>query len=370
MIKILFFIEKLGGGGAEKVLRDLVNHMDQTRFAITVQSVWPYEEGRKLVPGVRYRSVYPVRNKWTEKLYRVEAAAGLTYALHIKDDYDIECAYLEMGTTKIMAASTNRRAKKLAWVHCDLLHAVSDIRAFEEKTAPWYRKFDRVVCVSRSVKDSFDQIFHNVFPSDVLYNVVDDDTIREKAQEAVSNAEKRRLTMLSVGTMYPPKNYPRLLRTHQRLLQEGVEHDLWILGDGVQRSQIEQFIRDNGLQDSVKLFGFQNNPYPYMKAADLIVCSSNYEGFSTAITESTILGKTIVTTDCSGMREILGDSEYGLIIENNDEAFYTGVKRMLSDLDMRREYAARAAIRGKRFSKNHLISSTEKYLEGLLQNEL
>ena len=57
MIKLLFFIEKLGGGGAEKVLRDLVNHMDQSQFDITVQSVWPYEEGKQLVPGVKYKSV-------------------------------------------------------------------------------------------------------------------------------------------------------------------------------------------------------------------------------------------------------------------------------------------------------------------------
>lgn len=51
---------------------------------------------------------------------RAEAAAGLTYPLHIKDDYDIEAAYLECGSTKIMASSTNQKALKLAWVHCDL----------------------------------------------------------------------------------------------------------------------------------------------------------------------------------------------------------------------------------------------------------
>ena len=362
MIKILFFIEKFACGGAEKVLCALVNHMDQTQFDITVQSVWPYEEGKHLAQGIKYKSVYPVRNRITEKMYRAEAAAKLTYPLHIKADYDIECAFLEAGPTKIISASTNKKAKKLAWVHCDLSKAVGDHSAYEEKTSLWYCAFDRVICVSKNVKVAFDEIFHSAFPSDVLYNVIEDQTIRKKAEEIIPNLQKRKLTMLAVGTMYPPKNYPRLLRTHKRLREEGIDHDLWILGEGEQRTQLELFIRENSLEDSVTLFGFQQNPYPYMKAADVIVCSSNYEGFSTVITESAILGKAIVTTDCSGMREILGESEFGLITENSDNAFTNGVRIMLSDHKLREKYSELALDRGKRFSMQNLVKETEDYL--------
>ena len=362
MIKILFFIEKFSKGGAEKVLRDLVNHMDQSQFDITVQSIWPYEEGNHLAPGVKYKTVYPVKNRITERIYRLEAAAKLTYPLHIKDDYDIECAFLERGPTKILAASTNKKAKKIAWVHCDLTRALKDYSAFKKKTAPWYQRYDCVACVSQNVKDAFDLIFDSAFRSEVVHNVIEDEKIRNLAEEPVPGLKKSRLTMLAVGTMYPPKNYPRLLAAHEKLLQAGVEHDLWILGDGEQRPQIEQYIRDHGLSASVKLFGFQKNPYPYMKAADMIVCSSSFEGFSTVITESTILGKAIVTTDCSGMREILGDSEYGLITENADGAFYEGLKTMLTDPELRHEYAKKAALRGKRFSMEQLVSETQNFL--------
>ena len=360
-MKILFFIEKCSGGGAEKVLRDLVNHLDRTQFDVTVQSVWPNEEGKRLAPDVKYKTVYPVRNRWTEKLYRLEAAAKLTYILHIRGGYDLECAFLESGPTKVLAASTNKKAKKLAWVHCDLSRALADPAAFEAKTAPWYRRYDCVVCVSQTVKEAFDRVFHGAYRTEVVYNVVEDEVIREKAEEAVPGLQKRRLTMLSVGTLYPPKNYPRLLKTHEQLLQAGIAHDLWILGDGEQRPEIECFIREHGLSDSVTLFGFQDNPYPYMKAADLIVCSSNYEGFSTVITESTILGKAIVTTDCSGMREILGDSEYGLITENTDEAFLEGVNRLLSNAACREEFAKKAAVRGQQFSMRELINKTQDF---------
>ena len=268
MIKILFFIETLKAGGAEKVMIDLVNHMNQSRFDITVQTVWPCDASKYLVPGIRYKAMYPSESKINRLRYRAEAESGLAYRLHIRDDYDIECAYLEMGPTKILAASTNRNAKKLAWVHCDLSRAVSDPPAYAAKTAPWYAKYDRVVCVSQSVKERFDELFHNRFYSTVLYNVIDDVAIREKALLPLpEGVNKNRFTVLSVGRFTLPKKFMRLLQAHKRLLDEGIAHDLWILGDGPERPMLEQYIGENGLRDSVWMPGFVENPYPFMREA-------------------------------------------------------------------------------------------------------
>lgn len=100
MINILFFIESLSGGGAEKVLRNLVNAMDQTKFCITVQTLYPENVEKYLALGIRYKHCYPAKNRINKLRMRAEAAAGLTYPLHIRDDYDIEVAYLESGSTK------------------------------------------------------------------------------------------------------------------------------------------------------------------------------------------------------------------------------------------------------------------------------
>lgn len=369
-IKILFVIEELTGGGAEKVLRDLVNHMDQTRFAITVQTVWPCEVSQYLVPGIRYKSMYPSESRINHLRYRVEAETGMAYRLHIKDDYDIECAYLEMGPTKVLSASTNRRAKKLAWVHCDLTRAVDDPKAYVEKVAPWYEKFDQIVCVSQSVKERFDELFAHRFDSTVLYNVIDDAAIRAKSLLPLpENVKKRRFTVLSVGRFTAQKRFIRLLQAHKRLLDEGLEHDLWILGDGPQRQMLEQYVAENGLQDSVWMPGFIENPYPYMREADLLACSSIYEGYSTFMTEGVILGKPIVTTDVSGMRELLGDSQYGLVVADDDEAFYRGMKWMLQDTAMRNDYAAKATSRGGDFCTEKLTVHTERFFEELLREK-
>lgn len=370
MIKILFFIETLEGGGAEKVLRNLVNNMDQTKFDITVQTAWPCNFEKYLVKGIKYKSMYSVRNSINSMRYRIAAEAGLAYKLYIKDDYDIECAYLEAGATKVMAASTNKKAKKLAWVHCDLKKGSNNPEEFVRKTKPYYEKFDKVLCVSENVKDSFIELFGDTVPTKVLYNTIDDGEIRRKAEMPRPNdTQKRKFTVVTLGRLAEQKGYDRLLKAHKRLVDDGIDYDLWILGEGPDRPMLEQYIKENNLEDSVKLFGFLDNPYPFVREADLLVCSSRWEGLSTFATEGVILGKPIVTTDCTGMRELLGDSECGLITENDGEALYEGMKKMLLNSELRAEYAEKAAKRGKDFSTKKLVEANESLFVGVLNNE-
>lgn len=364
MIKILFHIDTLVGGGAEKVLCNLVNHMDQSKFDITVQTVYPDDAAKYLADGIHYKSIYPSKNKFHQMLYRAEAALGLVYPLHMKDDYDIEVAYLEFGPTKVIASSTNKKAKKIAWVHCDFDIAIPDKKAFIEKAASQYKKFDKIACVSEKCKESFVSMFGNDPEVVVIHNVIDDKEILEKADQPLIGVEKKRITLCTVGRLSAPKNYIRLLKTANKLHGDGFDFDLWFVGDGEQRNLIEDFIREHDMESYVTLFGFQKNPYPYMKAADLLVCSSDYEGFSTFIAEGLILGKPIITTDCSGMRELLGDSEYGVIVPNKDEAFYNGVRMMLSmNKEELKRYADKSLMRGKLFSTDYLVKDTELFFE-------
>ncbi len=367
MIKILFNIDTLVGGGAEKVLCNLVNHIDQSEFDITVQTVYPDDSTKYLTEGIKYKSIYPTKNKFYQMLYRIEAAMGLVYLLHMKSDYDIEIAYLEFGPTKVIASSTNKKAKKIAWVHCDFDIAIQDKEDFVAKTAKQYRKFDKIVCVSEKCKESFILMFGNDPEVAVIHNVIDDREIIDKAEQPLpEDAIKRRFTLCTLGRFSPQKNYMRLLSTIYNLDKEGYDFDLWVLGDGEQRAMIEKYISDHDMGSYVTLFGFQKNPYPFMKAADLLVCSSDYEGFSTFITEGLILGKPIITTECSGMRELLGESEYGMIVSNDDKAFYDGLKMMLSlNMEQLSVYAAKSKERGRMFSTNHLVKNTELFFENM-----
>lgn len=364
MTTILFFIESLSGGGAEKVLRNLVNAMDQTKFCITVQTLYPEDAEKYLAPGIRYRHCYPAKNRINELRMRAEAAAGLTYPLHIKDNYDIEVAYLECGATKIMAGSTNKNALKLAWVHCDLKNMTADPVAFVAETKKYYAKYDLAVCVSENVRRCFCDLYGGTVPAITVYNTVDDaEILRKAAIPMPPDVRKDRLTLVIVGRLSPQKKLVRALTAHKQLLADGLDHDLWIIGEGEERSVLEAYIRENHLEKSAKLLGFRENPYPLMRAADLLVCSSVYEGFSTFVTEGLILGKPIVTTDVAGMRELLGDSEYGLITANDDDAFCAGVKRMLTEPGLLAHYTEKARRRGGDFRQEKLAQDTEAFFE-------
>lgn len=363
MTKILFFIESLCGGGAEKVLLNLVNAMDKSEFEVTVQTLYPEDAAKKLAPEIEYKFCYPAATGVSDARMRLEAALGLTYPLHIKGNYDIEVAYLECGSTKIMAGSTNKNALKLAWVHCDLAKKADDPAAFARATGKYYAKFDKVVCVSNTARQSYEKFFTTGPKAVTVYNTVDDSDIRNKAKAHDRICEGKRPALVSVGRLSAEKGADRLLSVHARLIDEGYEHFLWIVGDGSEREKLEQYVQMNGLANTVHFEGFRDNPYTYMADADILVCSSRYEGFSTFITEGLILGKPIVTTDCSGMRELLGESEYGLITDNDDEAFYLGLKRMLTEPDLARHYAEKAAERGKDFRRETLVRNTEAFFE-------
>ena len=340
MLRILFLTEYLTGGGAEKALCELVRQLDPHMFDITVQSIWQANPSGLLPSHVHYRYCHS-NTKAARLCFRAEAELKLSYPLHIQGDYDIEVAFHEYAPTKLLAASSSKTAKRIAWVHCDLRKATKNPADFP-KINGWYQRYDRVVCVSQSVRQAFLQLFGEEPESVVLHNVVDSAAILRRAKEAPALPECHGPVVCTVGRLDVPKNQLRLLRAHKQLLDEGLTHSLWIVGDGPDREKLEAYIAEQKLRDSVTLFGYRENPYPYMRQADLLVCSSDYEGLSTFVTEGLILGKPVLTTDCGGMEELLGNSEYGMIVENTDDALADGLRRMLQDRDLRSIYTGRS----------------------------
>ena len=369
MIKILFFIDSITGGGAEKVLRTLVNNMDQSKFEITVQTLDEVDPAQYLAPGIRYKAINRCKTFWGKKLFhywvRLCAELKWLYPLYIKDDYDIEIAYLECGPTKIIAGSTNEKAKKLAWIHCDLSKR-EELSGQAESLKKHYREYHRVVCVSETVKRSYVQYFGHDPESVVVYNVNDEKEILQKA-DAFSVEKQDVLTFAAIGRLSYEKGNDRLLEACKMLKDTGYTFNLWLIGDGPERENLMKQAFDSGLKDRVAFLGFQTNPYPYMRSADVIVTPSRYEGFSTVVTEAMILGKPVMTTPCSGMDELLGNNEFGLITEDSVEGIYQGMKRMLDDTGFRAHYAQKAAVRGRDFSKDKLVKKTERFFEELLK---
>lgn len=371
MFKILFFIPDLYGGGAEKVLCNLVNNMDQTKYDITIQTVNEYDPKEHIREGIHYKSIVhsktEIGKKWMECWYRFCTALKLTYPLYIKDDYDIEVAYLECGATKVMAASTNHRAKKIAWVHCD----VKKKGLTAQKTGKYYSKYDQVVCVSNASRNSFEDVFSSYAKATVLYNVIDEDEIYRKLQEKrVKNWDTDTFHMITVGRLCFEKGCDRILKVCELLRDNGYKYKMHFLGDGPDKEQLMEQTHELGLSDYIEFEGFNANPYPYMEKADLVVIPSRMEALSTVAIESLILGKTVVTTPCSGMRELFGKSEYGIITEDSVESLYLNIKQMINSPDLLSKYSEAAKKRGLDFKKKEIVKKTEALFERLLSDRV
>lgn len=364
MKRILFFINTLSDGGAEKVLVDLVNNLDNKKFDITVQTINDVGiHKNNLHSYIHYKTI--IKNNFLRKIcnyfFLKWVPSKILYKKYVNNNYDIEVAFLEGMPTKIIAESDN--PNKYAWVHTDLYNYYGQNSIFKsiQKNADCYKKFKKVICVSHSAKDGFKKRFGFDANVEVVYNPVDDEAIRRKADAPITEIKiSDKIKLIAVGRLVYEKGYDRLIRIHKKLLDEGFNAELWILGEGTERTKIERFIIDNKLSDSVKLMGFCDNPYKFMKAADLFVCSSRVEGYSTVVMEAIVLGKSVIVSDCSGMREILGESEYGVVTENNIESLYNGIKNMLSDKKRREYYAKQAEKRSKDFRKFIRVKKIEE----------
>lgn len=365
MKKILFLINALRGGGAEKVLIDTVNALDKSKYQITVQTV--IDGGvlkNRLGDDVEYKSIVKAKNPFLRRLctYAVNyiLPPKMVHRLFIGKGYDYEIAFLEGVPTKLISASDDKNSIKYAWVHIDLYNTfgLDKVHKNMQKHIECYKKFDRIVCVSESVKETFIKRFGDFDDLIVKYNIIDDKAIIEKSKEPVQVSNK--LRVVTVGRVENQKGFDRLLRIHKKLSDEGFDYELMIVGEGSKRAELEEYVRANNLSDSVVFTGFTDNPYKYMASADMIVYPSRAEGYSTVAVEAVILGKSVIATDCSGMREIFGDSEHGFVTENDEDAICSAMKKMLSDKDLREEYAKKAKSRSRDFGKSVRIKELEE----------
>lgn len=369
--KILFLIPNLKHGGAEKVLVNLVNNLDPEKYDITLQTL--FDEGvhrNALKPHVRYIPGFKKSFRGNSLLVKLFPAEFLWKQL-VKERYDIAVSYLEGPTSRILSGCKDPNTKKVAWLHIELdspaLASMGFRNPAEAERA--YNGFDRIIAVSSNVRECFLRHLKVTTPISILYNTNETEQIQAQAREMPENTQfnpGKEISVCSVAKLMKTKGFDRLLNVHKRLLDEGLHHHIYILGIGEEQAALERRMQELGIENSVTLLGFHKNPYQYVSRCDLYVCSSHREGFSTAVTESLIVGTPVVSTNCSGAKELLGENdEYGLVVENSEEGIYQGMKRMLSDPALLAHYKEKAKMRGSFFSRTETVRAVEEMLDNL-----
>lgn len=194
----------------------------------------------------------------------------------------------------------------------------------------------------------------------VLYNAVNIDEIKELSKEKIS---QDRPFFLSIGRLDAGKNHELLINAYSKL--KNCDKDLLILGDGVLRQNLQEQILNLGLQDRVKLLGFDNNPYKYLSKCYAFVFTSLFEGFSNALIEALVCEKLVITSDHkSGAKELIGENEWGVLVGVNDlESTKNAMQKALDDVEFVKYYEKKAKIRGEFFNKNRISDELIKKIE-------
>ena len=364
MKKILFLIHDLGHGGAEKVLVNLVNNMDPEQFEIHVTALFGGGVNEQfLKPHVRYRAIYSKTMPGNSHLMKL-LTPGQLHRMYIREHYDIEVSYLEGPCARIISGCTDPATKKVCWIHIEQRtqkRAAGSFRSYRE-AMDCYGRFDRIICVSDTVRKDFLGLLPVKAPTEVLYNTNESEKIMSLSGESVEDGlfSDREIKLVGVGKLLKNKGFHRMLPIVQRLRADGHPVRLYILGIGPMEEELEQLSAELGIADAVTFLGYQTNPYKYVAKCDLFVCASFAEGFSTAATEALIVGTPVCTVEVSGMKEMLGElGEWGIVTENDEEALYQGIKRLLDDPALLAHYKHRAEERGRTFSTENTVKAVQ-----------
>ena len=382
MKKLLFVINTLGVGGAERALLSLLGALDPAEyeislFVLTGQGELVHElpvyvktvnasyqdcsvltkEGRTLLlkhvlqagvcKGVFFkRAGYLLRNLCRMKKEKRLQPDKLCWRILAEgaprpaETYDVAIAYLEGGATYYVADRVTA-AKKAAFVHIDYVQA----GYCRELDLDCYQKMDRIFAVSDEVKDHFLEVYpEHAGKLSVFHNLQDQNRIFRLAGQGKGFDDAFcGVRILTVGRLTAQKRYDVAIDAMALLKETSRTPVRWyVLGEGELREQLEQKIRRLGLEEEFRLLGVSANPFPYYRECDLYVHATGYEGKSIAIQEAQLLGKPILATDCSGNREQIEQDVDGRLCRLEPQSVCEEILWMIGHPEQCRAYAERA----------------------------
>ncbi len=354
MKRVLFIQPDLGGGGAEKVLIDILRNFDFNQYEVSLLLL--RREGIYLpqIPGqVRVYSPADLWNK-TPKLLRFKFLRSLMRKLSIhrcfKKSYDTIISFMEGEAVKFHSRVTSKGRRNLSWIHTDLSHFHWSKQWFEntDREIEAYRKFDEIICVSDSAATGFSKMIDPGLQVTVIPNIIDGKLIAEKACQPADLPGKNGLTLCCVGRLSDPKRQDRLIEALAILHSVySIKANLWLLGEGPDQEKLEKLADDLGMKKYVHFLGFRPNPYPYMKAADIFILPSDAEGWPLVLGEALALGKPVVATDVSGNRDILNNGG-GILVKPDASELSKAVARLVSEPGLLQKTTAEASEAAKK----------------------
>ena len=343
-IKILFRHRSMEMGGVEKVMLSLLNNLDKEKFDMTVLLSLNQGELRNEFPH-HVRKIYLGEGKEdfsknyllqkfqlfkrTIKLEKFRKSPEIIDKEILKENYDIEIA-MTYNDFESVLQSSNKNSKKIGWFHSEI--DLPKLQPLVPKILRHFPQFDHMVYCSEKIM----QIMHRTYPNlqyppeSVIINAVPVDEIRKKSEEKIPDF-KNRPVFVSVGRLHTRKGYHKLMDAHHRLLKDGFEHSVVIIGDGEELTNLLSQQKKLGVEETFILAGNKMNPYPYIKNADFFILPSESEAWPLVISEALILQKPIIATRVGDVDLMIEDGKTGHLIRYETSEIYEAMKKFLAD---------------------------------------
>lgn len=355
--RVLFIIDSLTCGGAEKSLVSLLPLLNQEKYELYLWTRSPGGAFASLVPKhvhivnqpkytifehLKFKLggiLYSIMFRWNKFIGKNEHAAETLWkcqgwAIKIpKGNWDTVVAY-QQGMPTYLVANKFNGCKKIAWVNADIFKAGYNTKFNNQ----FYQKLDFICPVSDELHKMMDMRMPEFSEKYItVWDIINPDLTRKLAKELCVNLRKDNgeYIFVTTGRLVPPKGYDIAIEAAKILKENGVKFKWYFIGDGPERQKIEHGIKTNELLNHIVLLGLQTNPYKYMEQADVYVQTSKFEGFGMTIAEAKILGKAIVSTNFDVVYNQITHEKNGLVAEMNGKSIADSIYRMITDNELR-----------------------------------
>lgn len=361
-IRITFVINNLGGGGAERVLLNILNNLDRNKFKPKL-FLFEYEGEylKDLLPDVEIgycSDKQIINNNKILKLIRLplkyltRCTVGVKRLRDFSKEDDIVVAFLEkMITYNVSRALKGEKKISYAWLHNNAKEFSKIHKILSDK---YYKTYDRIFCVSNECTELAKNQFKNIANKiETIYNPIEVQSIIDKANKKVEFKLPKGRNIIATGRLTYQKGFDILIEAFNKIKYKDV--NLVILGEGEDRFKLEQLIEKYNIKDRVYIPGFVENPFAILKNADLFVLSSRYEGLPTVLIEALALNKNIISTKCSGSTEILEGGKYGELVDVND---IDGLSKKIQYV-LENKIESNGIYKAKEFDIKHIMNQVE-----------
>ena len=257
---------------------------------------------------------------------------ALPFLPKLDKEYDVAISYL---WPHYFVAKKVKAKRKIAWIHTDYSTIETDI----DMDLKMWNKFDYIIAVSEDCKNAFLKKYPSLKEKvKVMENITSPKFIRKMAEEDIEEniKEDDSFKLVSVARLSHAKGIDNAVKALKLLHDRGLTNIKWyVVGYGGDEEMIRNIIKENNLEDSFILLGKKINPYPYMKAADIYVQPSRYEGKAVTVGEAQILGKPVLITNYTTAKSQVRENIDGYICELSVEGIANGIEKLYKNKDLR-----------------------------------